>query len=94
MDQKGIIGILAVLLAVSATGNLTQWQQEHAYICSPTSEVGVFDRLSSTGLTGYWTVNGTEMSKRCTVAWQKLKFNLEPPSTKEWLCSANGCIPK
>jgi hypothetical protein len=60
----GIIG----LLIVGGLGAyiLTPDQLDKASTCTTTNITGIFERLSSTNKTGYWTVNGTQKSTVCT----------------------------
>ena len=60
----GIIGIL--LLAGSGIYFLTPEQLDAAFTCTTSNVTGIFDRFSSTNVTAYWTVNGTEKSSICS----------------------------
>lgn len=71
-------GILGVLIA-SGLGvyMLTPEQLDAASTCTTSNVTGIFERLSATNITAYWTVNGTEKSSVCS------KGKWIP--TKDWL---------
>jgi hypothetical protein len=93
MDSKITYGIIGTLSLLLTSGAIYELQQDKAYFCKATNEVGVFEKLSSTGKTGYWTENNTLKSKQCSTIWDKLVNNLPSPS-KQYLCSFDGCVPK
>jgi hypothetical protein len=67
------IGIISILLLLSGTYYISRTDFEKSYYCSTSNTVGIFDRLSSTQKTGYYTENNIEKSKTCTNSkWIKL----------------------
>lgn len=72
----GILGILSVVIAAfGGSIYLTPDQLDHAYVCSINENVGFFDRLSTTGKTGYYLNENNESKQSiCTNGqWIKLK---------------------
>ena len=76
----GVIG-LVLLLAGGFGGSLLLSPDEfaNAYVCSSTEKVGIFERLSSTAKTGYYTNElGEAKSSPCRDGtWIKLKAYAE-----------------
>lgn len=71
--QKGIIGILALLIGFGGSMFLTQSQIDSAYICTANENIGFFDSFSSTMKTGYWSDNLGDHSAVCRGGeWVKL----------------------
>jgi hypothetical protein len=69
LATTGLLGIL-LLSGLGTVYVLTKEQLPFTYICPANNVTGIFDRLSSTNKTGYWTVNGTSKSSVCTnSAW-------------------------
>jgi hypothetical protein len=67
------IGILSMILLFSGTYYISGVDFEKTYYCNTSNSVGIFDRLSSTQKTGYYTENGIDKSKTCTNSkWVKL----------------------
>jgi len=71
----GILGLLLVLAGFGGSILLTPEQLDHAYVCSISEKVGIFDRLSSTAKSGYFIdETGAEKSAVCTGGlWIPLK---------------------
>jgi len=68
MDKKlGVLGIITLVLAgFGGTQYLEVQELDRAYVCPLTKEIGFFDRLSSSGKTGYYyDTNGTEIGVKC-----------------------------
>ena len=66
----GLVGVLALILAGSL-GQFIPSEVEKMYICPLNEQVAVFDRLSSSGKTGYWTdENGTVHRLACRIGRQ------------------------
>lgn len=59
----GVIGILSLL--ISGGYYLTDEQAKDTYVCELTEQVGIFERLSGSQKTGYFTENGSEEAERC-----------------------------
>lgn len=100
ITKAGIIGLLsALMLGTSGVLYLSSTQLNNAYICTTTLNVGIFDRLSSTNKTGYWSVNGTTKSKVCTNGyWERLaeyakahNINIEEKTAKRYVCDMTKC---
>ena len=76
MDAKigyGITIILSMLVGFGGQTYLSQDQLDHSYFCTANNKVMLFDKLSSTGKTGYYTINTTQKSVTCTNGqWIKL----------------------
>jgi len=71
--QKGIIGILALLMGFGGSLLLSQNQIDSAYICTANENVGFFDSFSSTMKTGYWSDDSGDHSSVCRGGyWVKL----------------------
>ncbi len=52
----GLLGLLTVVVAAfGGTMYFSEDELNHAYVCTTTETVAFFDRLSSTGKTGYYT---------------------------------------
>ena len=67
-NEKILAGIIGTVLVIAGFGGnqlLTQDQLDRAYVCPLTEELGFFDRLSDSGKTGYWTIDGNKESKQC-----------------------------
>jgi len=81
MDNKIIYGIIGVIIAITGGSVgyvlLSPEQLDAAVTCTSNNVTGIFEKLSSTNVTAYWTVNGTEKSSVCT------KGKWIP--TREWL---------
>lgn len=60
----GIIGIL--LLGGLGIYVLTPEQLAAASTCTTTNITGIFEKFSSTNVTAYWTINGTQKQSVCT----------------------------
>jgi len=70
---NGLVGLVFLLGALGGGVYLSEDDFDNAYYCSTTNEFGVFDRLSSTGRTAYWTdEEGRNRRKLCGVTWIKL----------------------
>ncbi len=57
MDNKvlmGIIGVIGALLGFGGTQVLSGDVIDNTYVCNSNGNVGAFDSLSSTGVTGYY----------------------------------------
>lgn len=95
MDSKvGVIGALSLLLVSGAIYTL---EIDKTYICSSDNTIAVFDKISSTGITGYWVdEEGKNRQKICSGGkWVKYTSDKLPPQNpKSWLCSSDGCKPK
>lgn len=64
--QKGIIGILSLLVVFGGAMYLTQDEFDNAYVCDLTEEVGIFyGGISNSGLTGYPHAENRTEYKRC-----------------------------
>jgi hypothetical protein len=63
---KGIIGSVLVLSLFGGTIFLSQDQINSTWYCDANNKTAIFDRLSSTNKTGYWTIDGVEKSSSCT----------------------------
>ena len=74
ITKYGIIGTIALLLGFSGSLLLSQDQIDKAYVCTTNENLAFFDRLSSTGKTGYYTnESGSLKSNICTNGqWVKL----------------------
>jgi len=71
--QKGIIGVLALLMGFGGSLLLTLDQIENAYICTANEKIGFFDSFSSTMKTGYWSDDSGDHSSVCRGGyWVKL----------------------
>jgi len=71
---KGVIGIVTLLSIFGGTLVLTEDQLKNMYYCDTNNNIGMFDKLSSTGKTGYWTVDNVQKSSVCTNSkWIPLK---------------------
>jgi len=78
VDQKiiyGVIGLVALLVGFGGTQLLTQDQLDKTYVCTTNEKFGLFERLSSTSKTGYYTDEaGVLRSSACTNGfWIPLK---------------------
>ena len=70
MVKLGLIGVVLLLSALGGSLTLTSDEYDNAYYCSTSNEFGVFERLSGTGRTAYWTDDGGyNRRKLCGVAW-------------------------
>lgn len=71
----GLIGLLSLIVAtMGGTQFLTEDQLDNAYVCTVNENVGIFDHLSSTMKTGYWSDNTGDHSKVCRGGiWMNLK---------------------
>lgn len=71
----GIFGLVVLLAGFGGTLLLTPNQLDNAYVCTTNEKVAIFDRLSSTSKTGYYTDLATKevKSNACTNGvWVKL----------------------
>lgn len=73
----GIVGLVLLLAGFGGSQLLTPEQLDRAYVCPLTEELGFFDKLSGSGKTGYYTVDGLEESESCRsgydfASWVKL----------------------
>lgn len=78
METKTIAGIFAViglLLGFGGTIALSGDVIDNTYVCTNNGNVGSFDKLSSTGVTGYYKNEfGDTKGKQCrTVGWTPIK---------------------
>lgn len=72
VSMYGIIGVL-IMASGGTLFYLSQEQLNNTYICPLTNVTGIFEKLSSSNKTGYWTINGTTKQATCTnSAWIKL----------------------
>lgn len=74
VDAKIITtGIFLVLvLGGAVTYQLLPEDLDRAYICNLNNVTGLFDKLSSTNVTGYYNLNGTNKQLTCKTKWVKL----------------------
>ena len=81
MEQKylvGIIGVISMLVGAGGTMLFSGEDLNNVYVCPLTDQVGVFERLSGSAKTGYYTINGSEQSAACRIgrtyaAWIQLQ---------------------
>jgi hypothetical protein len=76
MNEQVKYGLIAVsLLGLLGSGYVfTEEQLSHSWYCDKTESVYAFERMSSTNKTGYWTVDGVEKQKTCTLSkWIPLR---------------------
>lgn len=73
LTRYGIIGVVAMLLGAGGAIVLQPGELDHAYVCTTTQDVGIFDHLSSTSRTGYPFSDTNSGSKLCADSgvWQK-----------------------
>jgi hypothetical protein len=94
MDKKKISGLMTLAIFLSA---FTTYEVTYAgtpYLCKDTGIICIGERLSSTGKTCYYQLNGTEKSKQCTSSWEIYK-NIDPKISGEtYICSSDECIRK
>lgn len=67
VDSKTMMGILGVIIFVG-TGTifvLDKVQMENTYVCTVNNITGIFESLSATSKTAYWTENDTQRSLVC-----------------------------
>ena len=96
MVDKTSVGIIGVLSALLISGGIYEINQDNAYLCSSDNSVGVFTSLSSTGVTGYYSIDGVRKGKICSGGkWVKITKDMIPEKKiTEWECNPNECIPK
>lgn len=64
---SGVLGLVVLLAGLGGTIYLTTDEYDNAYVCTSSEKVGVFERLSSTGKTGYYTdSSGNQKYAVCT----------------------------
>ena len=90
----GIVGLLSILLTTGAFLTFTPEELQGTYYCPLTDEIGVFERLSRSGKTGYYTINQTEYGRACRqgrtyTPWE----HLSETKTTQWQCNSQQCIP-
>ena len=61
-----------MILTGTVLYQISQEDLDKAYICPATNVTGIFDKVSSTNITGYYTINGTAKSMQCKSKWLKL----------------------
>lgn len=61
----GIIGIIVVASIASGIYYFNQDEFKNAYVCTTNNVTGIFERLSSTNKTGYWTNESGSFSVVC-----------------------------
>ena len=87
----GIVGVLCVLLGFGGNVALTAEQASHVYLCPTTQNIGIFEKLSSTGKVGYYTNDlGKQASSSCSVSWVKLNYQL-PARKLKYSCGVEVC---
>lgn len=70
----GIIGLVALLVGFGGSQMLTEEQIDKAYVCELTEELAIFDRVSDSQKTGYYTENGSEEAERCNEGYNYGKW--------------------
>jgi len=96
MDKKKLSGLMMLSVFLSAVATYEVTYQGTPYLCKDTGQVCIGTRLSSTGKTCYYQVNGTEKGKLCGSMWEVYR-NIQPEQTREtYLCSPppSGCLRK
>jgi hypothetical protein len=77
MNEKiryGVIGLVTLLAGFGGVIILNDAELDRAYYCPSKGTVGVFESVSKTGSTGYWTVDGVKKQATCTKSkWTPLK---------------------
>jgi len=64
-DRVGLLGVITVLAVYGGTVTLTLAEAENTYYCNLSNEIAVFHRLSASGKTGYYMVDGVEKGLAC-----------------------------
>lgn len=95
----GLLGLVTVLAIYGGGLTLTSNEAENTYYCSLTNEIAVFQRLSSTMKTGYYTLDGVEKSVSCRsgtsyAPWITLRVYAEQSDLnyEDIIASANNVI--
>lgn len=104
VDNKKTYGIIAILSMLLGFGGNMIISDDNTYVCTTNENIGVFERLSSTQKTGYWTENGTEQSSVCRNGYwitikeyaknQGINLNEQTTNTIEYECGFNECVRK
>lgn len=63
---------LTLILGGGLFYTITAEDLQNAYICKTTNVTSIFERLSSTGITGYYAVNGVTEGAVCEPNWTPL----------------------
>ncbi len=105
----GLIGILSLLAGFGGSIFLDQDTLDNTYFCTSNEKIAVFESLSSTSKTGYWTEEGIERRSVCRNGiWMKFSDYLESTGksinllsddsfeytmSEKYLCNQKECIP-
>lgn len=76
MEDKIKYGLISVsLLALLGSGlYISDAQLDKMWYCDKTGNIYAFERMSSTNKTGYWTEDGVQKQKTCTLShWIPLR---------------------
>ena len=90
----GIVGILALLAGFGGNMLLTQEQMNLAYVCSTTSQVGVFTSIQTNSTTSIGIYkNGTKnVQVPCSGEWTKLS-SIFKQTGLSYSCDQIKCVP-
>ena len=64
-ERVGWVGLVTALVVFGGTMTMTQAEIESAYYCPLSNDIAIFDRLSDSMKTGYYTVEEVEYSLGC-----------------------------
>lgn len=86
--KYGLVGILSVLLGAGAIQFLPA---DHTYYCEGNNKIAIFEKVSSTGKTGYWYENGTTKSLYCLTKWKLYSKVQNVNMPVKYLCNTENC---
>lgn len=78
MDSKLITGAFTTVAIIMTLG-INVLLEDHYYICELTGVVKQFDKLSATGMRGYYSDSTGNHYKDCSIAWKPFTNSVPDP---------------